>query len=63
MIRRAWLVVSVIWSGFWVFLYVVGTHGMTAAELTTQRANTTFMMGLPWIAGWLLFWIFAGNRR
>ena len=41
MIRRAWIVVSVVWTGFWVFLYILGAQGLTAAEQLSLRANTT----------------------
>ena len=62
MIRRAWIVVSVVWTGFWVFLYILGAQGLTAAEQLSLRANTMFMIALPWIAGGVIIWIVAGRR-
>lgn len=62
-VRRLWFVVAVVWSLFWAFLYVIGTAGLSPAELLTQRANTTVLMAIPWVAGWLIFWIASGSRR
>ena len=50
------------WTGFWVFLYILGAQGLTAAEQISLRANTTFMIALPWIAGGVIIWIIAGRR-
>jgi len=63
MIKRAWIVVCVIWTAFWVFLYILSAEGVSAAEQASLRANATFLMALPWIAGGLIFWIVAGRRK
>jgi len=62
MIRRAWIVVSAVWTGFLVFAYILGAQGLTAPEQLSLRANTMFMIALPWIAGGVIIWIVAGRR-
>ena len=62
MIRRAWIVVSAVWTGFLVFAYILGAQGLTAPEQLSLRANTMFMIALPWIAGGVIIWIVTGRR-
>jgi hypothetical protein len=62
MIRRVWLVFSILWTVFWVGLYVIAGP-LSAEEHLTIRANLTIMLAIPLVCGWLLYWIVTGSWR
>jgi hypothetical protein len=61
-IRRLWIVVSVIWTLFWTYLYVI-SGPLTPEEHLNLRASTTLVMAVPWVLGALVQWIVKGGKR
>jgi hypothetical protein len=61
-IWRAWLVVAVTWSAFWLRLYMI-SGPISSQQRLDRAAATALMMVLPWIGGWLMYWVLAGGSQ
>src|SRR5215510_7690143 len=61
-IWRAWFVVAISWSAFWMWLYVISGPNSSQDRLD-RTAATILMMALPWIGGWLIYWVVPGSGR
>jgi hypothetical protein len=60
-VRGAWLAVCVLWTAFWVGLYMI-SGPLTPEQHSNYRASLTIVLALPWLGGWLLYWIVNGSR-
>jgi peptidoglycan/LPS O-acetylase OafA/YrhL len=59
-IWRTWFVIAVAWSAFWMWLYIIS--GPTSSQDRLNRTTATaLMMALPWIGGWLIYWVVSGR--
>jgi len=61
-IRRTWVVASILWTIFWVALYL-RSGPYAPHKQNALRASLTLIMATPWIGGWLLYFIVAGRER
>jgi hypothetical protein len=59
-IWRAWFVVAIGWSTFWMWLYII-SRGSSQGQFE-RRVATTLMMALPWMGGWLMYWVLPSGR-
>jgi hypothetical protein len=55
-----WFVVAIGWSTFWMWLYII-SRGSSQGQFE-RRAATTLMIPLPWIGGWLMYWVLPSGR-
>ena len=64
MLKRLWVVLSILWSGLWIFLLAVTNDWHPDAM---QFLNTVLFISAPWILGPVAFavirWVIRGRHR
>jgi hypothetical protein len=60
MLRRAWILVSVVWSLFWAIIAITSVEpGQRMPEFTANVGLGLVL--LPWVIGLAIHWIVAGT--